>query len=390
MPKGFVRVLTDCIEQEIGQDYRAGLSMQGLCQKYAMDFRRIRSVLVRQDISIRQRTNDVVTASRRARILDLYDAGSNVSDIARELGLCDHTIINVARQHGRQIRSKNFGKRRLYPLNEYCFSALSNEAAYWAGMLMADGCISSGNSVSITLHRQDEDHLHTLANFFGSTHHRLVRASDKLATCLGIRSGKIVSDLAQLGIVPRKSHAARAAASMAHNRFFWLGEIDGDGCVLETKEGTPALELCGSQFIVTQFAEFVTEHFGWPPRAISRHKSIFALRINGGQAIEVMKLLWQGHDFGLPRKRREAEALIQRYSHMPVRARTRSGPQFRGVNAVKKSGKPTGRFRAVYRGKGIGNFPTRGQAAAAYVRTAFNANAAGAACKRFSNYIVRA
>ena len=63
--------------------------------------------------------------------------------------------------------------RLLRPVNEGAFSLDTEESAYWAGFLIADGCISvpqSGSpSVSINLMACDKTHLILFRAFLGAT-----------------------------------------------------------------------------------------------------------------------------------------------------------------------------------------------------------------------------
>ena len=146
---------------------------------------------------------------------------------------------------------------------------------------MADGCIGTGRHhymVQVHLNQRDAGHLHKLANFLGSSnkiHENNANSgySGKTLSCaFGFSSRKIVEKLAYLGVVPQKSTKEKVHSSLAFDRDFWRGAVDGDGSVFVTTKGPkgrqheyPFVQLCGSVDLVAQFSDYIEKLVGARP-----------------------------------------------------------------------------------------------------------------------------
>jgi hypothetical protein len=162
----------------------------------------------------------------------------------------------------------------ILPLNESAFSDPHNnpEAAYWIGFLMADGCVSMPTYFSNTLHlilqisNRDALHLDNFKKFLGSGHsiqHVPPRGKNhRPMVRLDVASDRLCTDLARFGVIPRKSLIAKCIG-LERNRLFWRGVVDGDGWI---GVKPPLISLCGSPFLVEQFADFCRSL--WKTKAI--------------------------------------------------------------------------------------------------------------------------
>ena len=152
-------------------------------------------------------------------------------------------------------------------LRKDAFDDESPEAMYWAGFLMADGCIHK------PLHRPSYRLYVRLAEADICVLERLrswLKAETTITTgdaeddrkfvgrryaVLQVTSNELCCSLMALGVVPNKTGVATAHESCIDSPHFWRGMVDGDGSVYE--EDTPRIYLSGSKPITLQFIDFV-------------------------------------------------------------------------------------------------------------------------------------
>jgi hypothetical protein len=211
-------------------------------------------------------------AGKQAEALAMYAGGATSRAVAAFLGVSKPTALGVLRRGGAVIRAAS---RPALPVREDAFDNAETDeaAAYWAGFLMADGCIShQGGTRRVILELQagDRAHVEAFAAFLGAGR-KLIEVPAKSRIAYGrtihIRasvrfhatSRRLADALARYGVVPRKSKTAEARL-LEGNAHFWRGVVDGDG-YLGFQDGvrgrTPVLSLCGSEPLVRQFQAFV-------------------------------------------------------------------------------------------------------------------------------------
>lgn len=162
-----------------------------------------------------------------------------------------------------------FGKKK-YSLLDSIFDTVSEESAYWMGMLMADGWIfkeKTGNPrIAITLAEKDYAHLVKFSRFLKSTYpilRKTVKRHGKIVYQYSIRfsSKRIAEKLIGYGVVPRKSFIAKVIGleNSEHLKHFWRGVFDGDG-YLKNKDGKDGdrMVLTGSNDLLIQFEDFIS------------------------------------------------------------------------------------------------------------------------------------
>jgi hypothetical protein len=223
------------------------------------------------------------------------------------------------------IQEKNQGRptksllesNRKYRLNEAAFEVITDEAAYWLGFIMADGCISyeyryshpSSPRLRINLSPCDMGHLQKLKDFLG--YEGIIALRDNGRYCaLEITSSQLVESLAQYGVVERKSRTA-SVMELNNNLHFWRGLIDGDGTLYLSKYMYPSLSLCGSENILNQFVDYVKNNFPEIQKiSIRKCASIKQLSIAGEKAITLTKHFYLNCPVALDRKWRKAEIIM--------------------------------------------------------------------------------
>lgn len=245
------------------------------------------------------------------QIIDRYNNFESCLSIARDFGATDSAVRDFLKRHGIARRTKwEAGKK--VTLNERCFDEPLNEAgAYWIGFLMADGCVSHSTktnqspTISLVLHEKDAAHVIAFRDFLGSTHKLTIRSG---AIGVSMRSRIIAAQLAEYGVVPRKSLIATPSLSLIDNRHFWRGAFDGDGSIYfhHNNGARPSTQtrfkFVGSLQMVTEFKGFLRREGIQSNASIYSASSIFEYKLAGHWALKAASILYDGATIYLPRK----------------------------------------------------------------------------------------
>lgn len=246
--------------------------------------------------------------------------------IGRQFGVGYQVVVRALRRRGISIRQGSSAIRRC-TLNENVFDILTNESAYWLGVLMADGSVMTHPAIlQYGTAEIDATHVWKFRAFLGSSHAVTVRAPKLLGTyttqpfhALCIRSVSLVNAVQSFGITPRKSRLARASVSLINNRDFWRGVVDGDGFMGAYRDKrrphpVPCVGLCGSRSLVSQFATFVRANVPHCTSRIQRVHSIYKFVAYGKYALTILRILYEGAHTALDRKRGLATQIMAGYA----------------------------------------------------------------------------
>ncbi len=218
-----------------------------------------------QKAGVHLRTMDEFNASRHLMdteredaAIAAYVAGDAAAAVEEDFGLPARYLYNVMERRGVPRREKTDACRH-YALREDAFDLpITPEAAYWAGLLMADGYVSMpehGKSQVIALQLADEEPVRDFAVFLGTDRPvRVVPPTDhsRGSWIVSVRSQRLADALAVIGVAPRKTNRERAGDAIAGSVDFWRGVWDGDGCY----RACPQAFLCGSASLLRQFLQF--------------------------------------------------------------------------------------------------------------------------------------
>jgi hypothetical protein len=202
-----------------------------------------------------------------------------------------------------------------YQIDETAFAVINSESAYWAGFLQADGCIHETRyapSIRLLLSAADLDHVNQFRVFLkGSRPVTVGTRSTNFGTqhyaAFTVASHRLVNDLRTLGIGPG-SHSV--APTLAMNRHFWRGVVDGDGWI--GISGTPRFSLAAHRPLLLQFLTFCEETCGLhiPKSRIEQIKGIHQLRAGGLAAVRIIHALYSDAPVVLERKRVVGERIL--------------------------------------------------------------------------------
>jgi DNA-binding CsgD family transcriptional regulator len=313
--------------------YAAGESSGQIARTLGVSDSWVQSVL--HATGVQPRSLDVL-AHISEDIAARYVAGESTGQIARALGVTDTTISNHLRRQGQAVRRPGWANRK-YGLRDDAFhSPMSDEAAYWIGFLLADGCVSAGGRVTLALAGRDLPHIRSWLRFLGSPERPIAEPKGKARA--QVSSRELTVDLAKHGVVVGKTRANTPTSDeMAARPSFWRGMVDGDGTITIPKgKHGPVLLLGGSPAIMRQYADFLAQQVldGFAPRVLEVHntKVIMQVKIEGVRARKAIEALWGDVDLCVDANAcdRSAPALERKVERAKIavawRTRTEMGP----------------------------------------------------------------
>jgi transposase-like protein len=310
------RKLSPDDEQRLIEQYREGAAYKQLARQFQISKNRVGFVLQAHGVS-RRRGPSQRSERLGPEVVDQYKAGASQTELAGRFGFSLSTISRILDRSGVDRRSLYESHARKYAVNHKAFSDLTSESAYWAGFLMADGCVYGRARVQLTSHVRDEAHLKRFLRFVGSPSRPLIRR-DAMATAL-VNSAEIVNDLGRQGVVPRKSYGARASEEIARIPSFWLGMIDGDGTIGAVR--APYISLCGSRPLLEQYTLFLADAVldGHRQRITRRRPDgLCFVVVEGESARRLAELLYSSSPVCLPRKAKSARVVLAYRSQRTV------------------------------------------------------------------------
>ena len=261
-----------------------------------------------------------------------YGLGMSSEEIAGKLGVSGPAIRATIKRMGGTIRSPSAAHRAL-PLREDAFAAITPESAYWAGVLITDGCVCDAENpestprVELTWHADDLDHLRAFDRFMGGDGDSRINDASRAGRSYyrwDARSKRLAADLAQLGIVPRKTATAVPPEALRRLPAFWRGCWDGDG---EVDEGNncPDMNLTGSFPLIEAFCAFfapLCPEYPLKPRPSGNTDCTACVKLYGQGAMVLLRTLYEGAQPAMPRKAATAATLLERYRDRTFRILT--------------------------------------------------------------------
>jgi hypothetical protein len=121
-----------------------------------------------------------------------------------------------------------------YTLNKNYFNKPNLKNSYWAGLLAADGCIQRKDSVAIVLHKNDEHHLKTFAEYVNYNGPILSSRTDNCVKINFYGAQQWVKDLDKnFSITKKKSLTLKPPPLYSYKLrlAFVIGYLDGDGSI---------------------------------------------------------------------------------------------------------------------------------------------------------------
>lgn len=166
-------------------------------------------------------------------IIDLYQSGMLVKDIAIKTGLTPDGVGYVRKKHN--LPARPVGQPRKHKVNEDFFKTWTHDMAWVLGVFITDGCVN-GTLNQIIFIQKDKRILREIAKAMDAAENITKTYDTKTASTLLVNSKVIKNDLVQMGIHPNKS--LDVPFPDVPDEFlpsFIRGVIDGDGYVYKDR-----------------------------------------------------------------------------------------------------------------------------------------------------------
>lgn len=323
--------------ESIVRRYKAGESTEVIGQSYGKHRDTIRSLLLRNGVKTNQKGGNPPLATDLVEaIVERYRGGEGSTSIASDLGIDKRSVFNVLIREGVGTRPVGDRKGKIYhmpdaavraaarvrlgpskhrqkPFDEHVFDVLTEESAYWIGFLMADGCISApierpNRRLFLQLALKDRDHLDRFRAFLNASNdigfgsHLDPAGNEKQHCFLAVTSNHLTETLMNYGVTPRKTATAKVCDTLANDRHFWRGVVDGDGCVYSLRK----FYVAGSKELMTQFVEFARPLEKNGSYWLRPQPGCVRVMANVAGAVAVLRALYTNCSIALPRKREAA------------------------------------------------------------------------------------
>lgn len=262
--------------------------------------------------------------------IEQYKSGMTQEEIANYHGCERQAVQSLFNSRGIKGRSQLEQKQITWYVNQKAFTNWNNEAdLFFYGLLLADGCISDNNSISIMLQDGDESILYKLKDYMQSDNAvaliKKVAERHKDKYSFTFKDQIVGNNLRKVGMSPRKSANEQMPTFDLDDpetaRHFWRGYICGDGSVRSyPANGNPAkmmptLHICGSREICEGFRLFCSKVLNTSVDEIStvktyndkrRSKVLYYFRLNGSKARDVALFMFENAEYSIPRKTENA------------------------------------------------------------------------------------
>lgn len=215
------------------------------------------------------------------------------------------------------------------PKNLECFDDLSDEeASYFAGLLLSDGCLRDtnknkengkykGNSYQIVLRLIDREVIEHFVKFVGLNESRISVDKRNIEKgrkpYYGITTGNkyVVRKTMDFGMVEDKSHKEIVVPEKVHKFGFLRGYLDGDGCITKNY-----VVWCTSSKEMQLSLSNCIKSLGFDTKLYEQKQKnciLYTVKIAGGIA-ETIRFLRKMYNTKIPymtRKYKEFERILQ-------------------------------------------------------------------------------
>lgn len=215
-----------------------------------------------------------------------------------------------------------------YHLNELYFDIIDSEdKAYFLGLLMADGCVSDKNTVTITLKESDKHILDELISKLETNSPlKFIKNKKKNQSnyySVTFYSRKLCKSLIKLGCVPRKTHLLKWDVSFVNKKLinhFVRGYFDGDGCISyrlhKGKYLKSTVNFTSSKHFCEGLSTLIKQKFNYNMYMSTRHtnSNTKTVELSGNiQNKKIINWLYKNATIFLKRKREKSESFLKIY-----------------------------------------------------------------------------
>lgn len=238
------------------------------------------------------------------QIVNEYLRGESARSLCEKYGFkTNKSITDKVKKYGFSVRPQREELMRGKQYESFSMTEIDSEfKAYYLGLLAADGYIVN-NTVGIDL--TDEDCIKFLSSSIGKiyrSYKRDEKRKDKHR--LAINNPRLVAELQQHGIYPRKSKTIKGLIlSESESRYLPYvirGLIDGDGWV--RKDGKE-FYICTASYSMTLWIRAALQNRLYMNEVhIVKADRVWQIRTSAAYNIDILKLLAYNKPFGMERK----------------------------------------------------------------------------------------
>jgi hypothetical protein len=195
---------------------------------------------------------------------------------------------------------------RQYTLDEYAFSEITEQSAYWLGFLYADGCLH-GDNITLALKSSDKSHVAKFTSFL----HTDMPIKDTIiakkynVSKIEIHSSVISKELDRWCI--RSPKSTDIPVELGSFRNHWIrGFFDGDGTISYKKK---RIAFCGVKNIIEKVRYTIAAQTGRTGSMYKHTKSdIWYVEYRGRlQCLDIIYLMYSNSTVYLDRKKDQAD-----------------------------------------------------------------------------------
>jgi DNA-binding transcriptional regulator WhiA len=238
-------------------------------------------------------------------------------EIAKTFNVSDACVAKIFKQQGVKIENGSNRVANRHVVVDY-FEKDTEGAAYFYGLMLADGCMTGrGKRLTIDIQSDDSHILETMKNEINLPNPVAyqIRTSTLNKSCqLSFTVDGIYKSFINLGYTTRKSTKEFAPERFLNNRHFWRGLIDGDGSISKPENKNRRVYLCGSKELCDQFLSYCQSiNPSIDTRTVLMKGELYRLSITGIKAATILNELYSNSTLFLNRKSENAEKLIEKY-----------------------------------------------------------------------------
>lgn len=193
-----------------------------------------------------------------------YLSGMNQKDVADKNGIGRDAVHNILVTRGitpRPYTGERISNKK-WEWNHNFFNEQTPITAYWAGFLMADGCLQTHGGHStliIVLHGKDKEHVGMFCDAVGISRDVMYKRKDKFHFGVHLNYYGLTEQLKSWGIVPRKTYEyIEPQVDDELLSHYLRGWCDGDGCVYSYGRAA-RFTICGNKFAIQWYADKLRE-----------------------------------------------------------------------------------------------------------------------------------
>lgn len=254
-------------------------------------------------------------------IIERYQQLGSMKKTSKEFGCCEATVWKILKKN--EVERFGTGGFEAASVDHDFFAREDQQAFYFAGLLMADGCVDSKrNRVRLALRATDRDVVDELvrrAKYQGNIPEYINKGGQHVELC--IYSNKWKKDLKQFGVVPNKTDTACIPQWVQRHELyhhFLRGVCDGDGSIRSTKERVDGSEsgfivtIVGSYQIIQSFSDALKPIIGHGGKIWNRKYTglwrwdVFAHR----EVCQFVRWIYESVDDGLFMERKHQTAML--------------------------------------------------------------------------------